>query len=63
MGIVVGVVVAWVALSSRGGGRDEAIAREAAIARPPGPRTPARPAEREERPPEGGGRAPGWEEY
>jgi hypothetical protein len=62
-GIVVGVVVAWVALSRRGGRRDEAIAREAAIARPPESRAAARPAKREEGPPRGGPGTPGWEEY
>jgi len=62
-GMVVGVVVAWVALSRRGGRRDEAIAREAAFARPPEARPAARPAEREEGPPGGGPGTPGWEEY
>jgi hypothetical protein len=62
-GIVAGVVVAWVALSRRGGRRSEAIAREAAIACAPGPRPPARPVEREEGQPGGGPGTPGWEEY
>ena len=63
VGIVVGVVLAWVALSRRGGRRDEAIAREAAVARPPEAKPTAKPVEREEGPPEGGPGTPGWEEY
>ena len=65
-GIVVGVVVAWLALSRRSGRRraaSDAIAKEAAITHVPGPRPDARPAGREERPPKGGGGPPGWEEY